>query len=111
MRCTWALSAPPQPATASFTWFGVYCTTSQPAAAASARARPLACPTLMAVRTLTWKKTCSTATTSGRTSAMREASSPRSSASRDGSGSDGAVRKTPRATARAEPGREDSTAA
>ena len=36
--CTWALSAPPQPATEFFTWFGVYCTTWQPNAAASARA-------------------------------------------------------------------------
>ena len=36
--------AAPQPATASLTWLGVYCTTSQPAAAASARARPLAWP-------------------------------------------------------------------
>ena len=54
---------------------GVYCTTSQPAAAASARASPLACPTLIAVRTLTWKNTCSTATTSGRNSAISAASS------------------------------------
>ena len=63
--CTCSLSAPPQPATASFTWFGVYCTTSHPAAAASASASPLAWPTLIAVRTLTWKNTCSTATTAG----------------------------------------------
>ena len=63
MRCTCALSAPPHPATASFTWFGVYCTTSHPLDAASARASPLAWPTLIAVRTLTWKNTCSTATT------------------------------------------------
>ena len=62
--CTCALSAPPQPATEFLTWFGVYCTTWQPNAAASASARPLAWPTLIAVRTLTWKKTCSTATTS-----------------------------------------------
>ena len=68
--CTCSFAAPPQPATASLTWFGVYWATSQPAAAASASASPLAWPTLIAVRTLTWKKTCSTATAPGRNSAI-----------------------------------------
>ena len=40
--CTCSLSAPPQPATASLTWFGVYWMTSHPAIAASASASPLA---------------------------------------------------------------------
>ena len=59
---------------------------------------PLACPTLIAVRTLTWKKTSSTATLSGRNSTISAASSPRSSARRFGNGSDGAVRMTPSPT-------------
>ena len=73
--CTCSLAAPPHPATASLTWLGLYWATSQPAAAASARASPLAWPTLIAVRTLTWKKTCSTATASGWNSAISAASS------------------------------------
>jgi hypothetical protein len=44
--------------------------------AASANARPLAWPTLIAVRTLTWKNTCSTATASGSNSSRRATSSP-----------------------------------
>jgi len=93
------LSAPPQPVTASFTSFGVYCTTSHPAAAASARASPLAWPTLIAVRTFTWKNTCSTATTLGRRSAIRAASSARNDASRWGNDWLGGVVRTPRAVA------------
>ena len=89
--------APPYPATASLTWFGVYWATSHPAAAASARASPLAWPTLIAVRTLTWKNTCSTATAAGRNSAISAASSARRAASRCGSGSPAGVRITPRA--------------
>ncbi len=53
----------PSPATASLTSFGEYWATAQPAATASAMASPLAWPTHMAVRTLTWKNTRSTATT------------------------------------------------
>src|SRR5690606_5044895 len=68
-RPAWSLSARPSPATACFTWVGVYSTTSAPAAWASAMARPLACPTAMAVRTLAWKNTRSTATTAGPVSA------------------------------------------
>ena len=40
MRSIWSLEAPPTPATACFTWFGEYSTTSQPAATASAIAMP-----------------------------------------------------------------------
>ena len=50
---TSSLSAEPCPATAPFTWFGEYSTTSQPRPAASAKTSPLAWPTEMAVRTLT----------------------------------------------------------
>ncbi len=97
--CTCSFVAPPQPATASLTWFGLYWATSHPAAAASASASPLAWPTLIAVRTLTWKKTCSTATAAGRNSAISAAISSRSAASRCGSAADAGVRITPRATA------------
>ena len=84
------------PATACLTWLGEYSTTSQPALTASAMASPLAWATEMAVRTLTWKNTRSTATTSGRSSA----SSARSSSLQLGQplrarGRPGSVRSTP----------------
>ena len=101
--CTCALSAPPHPATASFTWFGEYCATSHPAAAASTSASPLAWPTLMAVRTFTWKNTRSTATASGWYSAMSARTSSRNINNRCGSSASTGVRMTPSATARALP--------
>ena len=62
IACTPALSARPSPVTASFTSFGLYCATGTPARAAATSARPLACPTDIAVRALTWNSTRSTAT-------------------------------------------------
>ncbi len=103
--------APPHPATASFTWLGVYWTTSQPASDASARANPLAWPTLIAVRTLTWKNTCSTATTSGANSATSAVNSVRSAPRRCGNGSVRGVVMTPREMATALPRPRPSTTA
>ncbi len=65
IACTAPFSAFPYPATASFTSFGLYCATGIPARAAVASASPLAWPTDIAVRTLTWNRTRSTATADG----------------------------------------------
>jgi hypothetical protein len=92
--------APPTPAIACFTWLGEYSTTSQPAATASAMARPAAWATEMALRTFTWNSTRSMATTAGRCSAISARRSACSSASRAGVGRSGCVRSTPTATAR-----------
>ena len=71
---------------------------------ASAMAMPLAWPTDMAVRTLTWKSTRSTAT-HRRAGARRSAPAARAGArpGAAGSGLGGGVRSTPRATARGVP--------
>src|SRR5690606_14891399 len=63
MRSTCTLSAPPWPATACLTWLGEYSTTAAPAETASTMATPAAWATGMAVRTFTWNRTRSTATT------------------------------------------------
>ena len=75
----------PEPATELFTWLGVYCTTSIPNLYASAKTSPLACPTLIAVRTLFWKKTCSTAIAVGFTSSINASRSLCNNAKRRGS--------------------------
>ena len=103
MCCTSALPAPPSPATASFTSFGLYCTTGTPARPARASASPLACPTDIAVRVFTWNRTRSTAIAWGASSSMSDSSSRCNAASRSGSGSAGGVRITPYATARKVP--------
>ena len=68
-------------------------------AAASAMASPLAWPTDMAVRTLTWKNTRSTATTSGRSSAMQRPQLALQLGEALGQRSTAAVVSTPTATA------------
>src|SRR3954464_13115314 len=71
-----------------------------PARPASARARPLAWPTDIAVRVFTWNSTRSTASAIGRYSSMSASSSWSSVAKRGGSSSVGGVRITPYAIAR-----------
>ena len=66
ISCTWSLSAPPWPATASFTSFGLYCATGMPSRAAATSASPLAWPTEIAVRAFDWNSTRSTASARGR---------------------------------------------
>ena len=61
ISCDLPLSAPPSPATASFTSLGLYCTTGMRSRPAIASASPLACPTDIAVRAFTWNSTRSTA--------------------------------------------------
>ena len=99
MRCTWSLVAAPYPTRACLTSLEVYWATSHPASAAATRASPLAWPTDMAVLTLTWKKTRSTATTSGASSATRARSSVCKMSSRSGRGAPGSVSITPAARA------------
>ena len=76
---------------------------------ASAITTPLACPTDMAVRTLVWKKTRSTATTTGWVWSSNERISRCSSAKRSGSGDDAGVVITPADTARARPAANGSS--
>ncbi len=84
----------------------MYWVTSHPLAAASARASPLAWPTDMAVRALTWKNTRSTATAAGASSAINARRPAWSWARRSGSGVVGEVVSTPALTARStEPSR------
>ncbi len=114
IACTAALSARPSPVTASFTSFGLYCATGTPARAAATSARPLACPTDIAVRALAWNSTRSTASADGRTCATSDASSSARATRRSGNGSLGGVRITPHddraqpAVARARPRRSRS---
>ena len=102
------MSAAPSPATASFTSFGEYWATSAPAATASAMARPLAWPTAMAVRTFTWKKTRSIATTSARGSAHEDPQLGLQLGQPERQRVGGSVRRTPMAVQRG-PVRPDST--
>ena len=80
MAVTCALSARPDPVTAALTSLGVWKVTGSPRRAAASATTPPACAVPIAVRTLYWLNTRSTATTSGR---CRSSHSSTASATRE----------------------------
>ena len=101
MRSIWSFAAPPTPATACFTWFGEYSTTSHPAATASAMARPAAWATGDGGAHVDLEQ--HPLDGHHRRAGARASSARRStcsSARRSGVEPDGSVRSTPTATAR-----------
>ncbi len=98
MKPTWSLSAPPVPVIASLTCVAVYSVTSRPLAAPASRAIPAAWAVGTPFSEIARTNTRSTATASGRVSAITSHSAAWSAASRRAVGSSGPVRTTPART-------------